>query len=185
MGRWAAIFFNRIGQLQLGYVLLMLTLVPAAASSLEYVVKATYLYKFVPFVAWPASSFSSPDSPINICIYGRDPFGQTLDQAVAGQRIQGRPIIVRRISDLAASSGCHVVYLANSIEQLDAHASELLRGQPILTVSDAASSSADRGIINFVIVDNKVRFEIDDSAAQQDHIAISSKLLTLAYQKAK
>jgi hypothetical protein len=60
---------------------------------------------------------------------------------------------------------------------------EMLRGQPVLTVSDAMASPVDRGIVNFVIDDNKVRFEIDERAAEQNHLTISSKLLSLARQK--
>jgi len=182
MGRGAARYFGRTGKLSLVFGALLLTSGSVLAASLEYAVKATYLYKFVPFIGWPSSSFYSPDSPINICVFGKDPFGQTLDQAVAGQRIEGRALAVRRISEIAASAGCHIVYIGASADRAVV---EALRGQPVLTVSDAAANQADRGIVNFVVEDNKVRFEIDEHAAEQSHLAVSSKLLSLAYQKAK
>ena len=62
----------------------------ADTNPLEYAVKAAYLYKFAPFVEWPAAAFASPSSPFQLCILGRDPFGAQLDHDVAGQRGLGR-----------------------------------------------------------------------------------------------
>ena len=66
--------------------------------SLERAIKATYLYKFGPFVEWPNGAFSSPVAPLNICIVGNDPFGAILDQAVAGQRVAEHPIALLPVS---------------------------------------------------------------------------------------
>ncbi|MGH6971763.1 MAG: YfiR family protein, partial [Caulobacteraceae bacterium] len=56
---------------------LALAPLPATAQppSLEYAVKATFLYKFGPFVAWPTATFASPRSPFAVCVFGEDPFG--------------------------------------------------------------------------------------------------------------
>lgn len=69
------------------------------SASLERAVKATYLWKFAPFVEWPANAFKSPDSPFVICVLGGNPFGNFLDEAVAGQRILGRPVLIRRFTE--------------------------------------------------------------------------------------
>jgi branched-chain amino acid transport system ATP-binding protein len=44
-------------------------------TSAEYAVKAAYLAKFIPFITWPDSAFSSPAAPVTICVLGEDPFG--------------------------------------------------------------------------------------------------------------
>jgi hypothetical protein len=150
----------------------------AGAESLEVGIKAAYLYKFAPFVEWPDKVFASPDSPINLCIAGSDPFGPSLDRIVAGQRVGGRPIAVRHIGAVAPDTGCQIAFLGGPAEQSSAEAAAL-HGQPVLTVSDQGGG----GIVSFVIVDNRVRFTIDKSAADDAHIVISSKLLNLAVEK--
>lgn len=149
-----------------------------AGESLEYGIKAAYLYKFAPFVEWPDKVFSSPESPINVCVSGANPFGGSLDQIATGQRVGGRPIAVRHVGQIAPDSGCQIAFLGGSPEQSAAQAAALLRGQPVLTVTDGGGG----GIVSFVIVDNRVRFAIDKSAAADAHIAISSKLLSLAVE---
>jgi YfiR/HmsC-like len=144
-----------------------------AGDALETGVKATYLYKFAPFVEWPANAFPSPESPITICVVGADPFGAALDEVAQRQRVGGRPLAVRHLASVARDSGCQIAYLD------DAQAPAALHGEPVLTVTDGAAEGA-HGIVNFVIKEGRVRFTIDNRAAEESHIDISSKLLSLA-----
>jgi hypothetical protein len=148
-----------------------------AQTSLELAIKATYLYKFGPFVDWPAAAFDSPTSTVNICVVGVDPFGAVLDQAVTGQRLAQHPIAVRRL--LGPEPHCHIAFIAGT-DAFVAQALDALRGTPVLTVTDVAPGNASHGIVNFVIDGNHVRFDIDADAAARNGISISSKLLSLA-----
>jgi hypothetical protein len=165
-------------------LLLILTCAPATAAdqpqSLEFPVKATYLYKFAPFVEWPADAFASPQSPVVMCVVGADPFGPVLDRAVAGERIRERPIVVRRLSAADRNAGCHIMYIAGSPAQSVEAALRAVEGAPILTITDATHQSAAKGIVHFLVQERRVRFQIDDMAAAQCRIKISSKLLNLA-----
>jgi hypothetical protein len=146
---------------------------------LEVAVKATDLYKFAAFVDWPAAAFPGPADPAVVCVAGDDPFGATLDQAVRGQRIGARPIEVVRLDRVERGAPCHILFIAPSRRQTVADALDKVRGQPVLTVTDAASAGA-RGMIDFVLKDSRVRFRIDPAAAERGGLAISSKLLSLA-----
>lgn len=158
--------------------------VPASAQghqgSLEYAVKATFLYKFGHFVEWPEPAFDAPDSPVNICVVGQNPFGDMLDQAVADQRIGDRPIMTRYMPSIETPGDCHIIYSAGSKAQPVAAILKASRGSHALTVTDAARSRNARGIVHFVVEDKRVRFAIDDQAAAANGITISSKLLGLA-----
>jgi hypothetical protein len=163
--------------------IVLLALAPASAEEggrLERAIKATYLYKFAPFVEWPKTALGSPGSPFVICVLGADPFARVLDEAVAGQRLFGRPITVGRVSAVAANSGCQILFAGASPTQSVAAALAAVRGTPVLTVTDSEDNEGAKGIINFVIEDNHVRFQIDDAAAAANGLVISSKLLSLA-----
>jgi hypothetical protein len=152
----------------------------AIAQSPEYVLKAAFLYKFGLFVEWPDSAFASPDSPIDLCVAGQDPFGESLDKVASGERINGRNVVIRRLKTVRRDSGCHILYFDGSDSQQAAQIIETVRGSGVLTVSDARKSGSTTGIIDFVISDNRVRFDIDDEAAAQNGLGISSKLMSLA-----
>ncbi len=147
------------------------------SAALEDEIKATFLYKFAPFVAWPPSVFQEPTAPIVICMADDDPVSATVEQAASGQIVDGHPIVVRHITDRAQENLCQILYVGGGDI---ATALDAVRGAPVLTVTGAPPESARRGVINFVIRENHVRFEIDESLAEEDGLTISSKLLSLA-----
>jgi hypothetical protein len=152
----------------------------AAEPSLEYAVKGAYLYKFASFVEWPQTAFGEADGAVNVCIVGRDPFGPELDQAVAGQRLGPRAIVLRRIAVATRDSGCHIMFVGGSNAQSVAAALAAVRGTPVLTVTDVARPGGANGIIAFAIENNRVRFDIDDRAAGENGIQVRAPLLALA-----
>lgn len=159
------------------FALLLSSAAAAQTAAPEYGVKAAFLYKFGDFVAWPANTYADAATPVTLCIAGEDPFGHILDEVVAGSRIDRRAIELRRLHDpWSDAASCQILYAkgAKSAEILSAVAAK-----PVLTITDAAPAGA-AGIINFVLKDNRVRFEIDARAATAAGLEISSKLLALA-----
>lgn len=166
-----------------GLAALCIVLMPVmagAAESVEYAVKAAYLYKFGLYVEWPNNAFASPASPVNLCVAGDDPFGPTLDEAVRGQSIGGRTIAIRRLKTVTRDSACHILYVGSTDAARSGQIIEAVRGSGVLTVSDGRPPGGAAPVINFVIKDNRVRFDINEEAAAQNGLAISSKLLSLA-----
>lgn len=151
--------------------------VRAREPSLEYPVKAAFLYKFGSFVTWPPSAFAGPGAPLVVCVVGRDPFGALLERTVRGQTIDGRAVVVRRLDAVEAGAPCHIAFLGGSRAQSVEAAAAVLAGSPVLTVSERQTPGA---AIRFLIRDNRVRFEIDERAAAAAGLTISSKLLNLA-----
>lgn len=154
-------------------------LVTAQAESLATAVKAAYLSKFPLYVDWPAAVLSPSVHELHLCIAGPDPFGATLDAAVSGQRVAERPLVVRRLKTVTRDAGCHILFIGGSDGER-AQALSSLRGSAVLTITDAPGAEAGVGIINFVVKDDRVRFDIDEAAAAASGIAISAKLLNLA-----
>jgi hypothetical protein len=149
------------------------------ADTLEYQVKAAYLYKFTPFVEWPASAFAGPSSPFNVCVLGEDPFGPALDHAVDGHLVGEHPVKVRRLQSVESAGECHILYLGGSRAPVAAAAISKVRGDPILTVTEQ-NLGVSGGVIQFLVRDGHVRFTIDTAAALANRVVISAKLLSLA-----
>ena len=147
--------------------------------SLEYAVKATYLYKLAPFVTWPPGEFASTNAPFTICVVGNDPFDGYLENAVTGRGFAGHPFSVRRLVSLTPDAHCQIAFLAQLPAQDIRQALDAVSGQPVLTVVDSATPDRE-GIVQFVIRQGRVGFEINVGAAARNHLAISSKLLSLA-----
>src|SRR5580704_8473557 len=82
----------------------------------EYQVKAAYLYNFGRFVQWPAKGARNNESAFTICILGQDPFGPVLDSTLAGEAIDAKPVVTRRLSKPQEAADCRILFI-NSTEQ--------------------------------------------------------------------
>lgn len=148
-------------------------------TSIEYAVKASYLYKFAPFIEWPPQAFPSASSPLNICVAGEDPFGPILDDLTRNQQLDTHPIVIKRMSKVEDGLDCQILFIGHSTTQSPAEMLRVVSHQPVLTVMDQGHG-AEGGIIQFVLRDGRVRFDIDAAAAATSGVTISSKLLDLA-----
>jgi hypothetical protein len=141
--------------------------------SLEYRVKAVYLFNFAKFIEWPSAAVSGP---LTICVAGDNPFGDVLNETVRGELVNERPVITRPIT--TPDRGCHVLFLPHGTASLPFL--RAVRGTPTLTVGEDPGFLREGGIVNFILEAGKVRFEIDQTAAESADLRISSHLLRLA-----
>jgi hypothetical protein len=165
----------------LGVVLLLLASTRAQSPTAgEYQVKAAFLYNFAKFVEWPPSSFSNASAPLQICIFGRDPFGDGLRALTADKTVNGRKFEIDNVVDLQQARSCHILFIAASTAMAVKQIVEGLRGANVLTVGDAKEFAEQGGMISFVLENDRVQFEVNRKTAEQAGLKISSKLLSVA-----
>jgi hypothetical protein len=149
------------------------------AASGEYLVKAAFLYNFAKFVDWPPSAFKNDSAPLTLCILGRDPFGEALD-SIRDKTVKGRPLSIRRISRVEDAGECHILFISPSEKGDLKQVLNALKNAAVLTVSEIEGFGNSGGMINFVMAEKKVQFEINPDAAHRGGLRISSQLLKLA-----
>jgi hypothetical protein len=147
----------------------------------EYQVKAAFLYNFAKFVQWPAGAFRDSSDPIVICILGEDPFGRSLEDTVAGRKVDGRTLTVRHISSIRQSPHCHVLFVSSAEQRKSAPDLDQIRSPGILTIGESGTSAPYGSVITFKLESGKVRFDINVEAAEREKLKISSRLLSLGH----
>jgi hypothetical protein len=146
----------------------------------EYQIKAVFLYNFAKFVEWPPSSFPNASTPLRICVFGQDPFGRELRAITNGKTVDGHRLEVSNVTDLQQARACHILFIASSEKGQMKQVLESLRGIDVLTVADTKGFVERGGMINFVLENDRVQFEVSPKAAEQAGLKISSKLLSVA-----
>jgi hypothetical protein len=157
------------------------TAVCARSTTLEYQVKASYLYNFLQFITWPVDAFGK-DNRFNLCVVGAERFGAALDE-IAGERADGREIAVRRLdrSAQARAARCHLLFIA--AHEPGAATAEVIGERGLLTVGETPRFLQRGGVINLVKIDGRIRFEVNQQAARQAGLVVSSRILSLAVNR--
>jgi hypothetical protein len=151
----------------------------APPGSLEYQIKAAFLYNFVKLVDWPGEAFGDASAPITIGVLGEDPFGVALE-SIQSKIVRGRRLVVRRFVNIQDLESSHVLFISSSEEERVTQILEKVRGSSVLTVGEMVGFAELGGIINFIIRKNEIRLEINVGAAEQAGVRISSQLVEVA-----
>ncbi|MES2299187.1 MAG: YfiR family protein [Pseudomonadota bacterium] len=157
----------------------------AQSGALERSVKAAFLYKFLAYAQFAPSAFADAEAPVTIGVLGADEMASELSRVVAGRKIERRAIAVRALREGDPLEGVQLLFLAGADE---ARVAAQLRGaahHALLTVTQTDSGLQDGSVINFRIIDERVRFEVSLEAAARNGVALSSRLLSVAYLVAR
>jgi hypothetical protein len=147
------------------------------SASVELHVKAAYLFNFGRYIEWPQQT-----NDVIIGVIGRDPIVEILEKTIAGKTIKGRPYRVKVFGRTDPVEHCEILFLPRSEARYAASLVAALAGRAILTVSDVESFSKDGGMVEFLLLDDTLKFDINVAAAEKAGLKISSELLRVAHE---
>lgn len=161
---------------------------PGRAQSLgqgeEHEVKAAFLYRFATYVDWPEAALGAPDTPFIFGVLGAQALAAALGQVVQGRQIGERRITVRELRPGEPLDGVHVLFIGRAEGPGPNLLATWLDRAPVLVVTESEGALGRGSMINFVVVERRVRFEIALDVAEKHGLRLSSRLLAVAQRVA-
>ena len=151
--------------------------VPCAAYS-DDAVKAAFLYRFTGYVDWPPSSLQGGE--FTVAVLESRPVARELSRLLARYPVKKLPGRVRMVDEAAQATGAQVLYVGQGYRGDLQDIARTLAAQPVLLVTDRPGALDEGSIVNFLVVDRRVRFEVSLGAAHQARLKVSSQLLAVA-----
>ncbi len=147
----------------------------------EYQIKAAYLCKFATYIEWPTASASDATVPIVIGVIASDAVAAEMANTLQGQSVGGRPIVVRRIDAHGRLDGLNILFIARTHAAHVSEALAALQGRPVLTVTELDAPGDSSSMVNFIVIDDKVKFDVALPPVVHSGLKISSRLLAVAH----
>lgn len=145
----------------------------------EYEIKAGFIYNFTKFIEWPNETFPDAKKAMTLCVVGADPFGNALG-ALDDKTAQNRKLEIKYTGRSKDLKTCNILFISASERENLSQVLEMLKGSATLTIGDTRGYAQQGVMINFIMDQNKIRFEINTESARRAKLTISSKLLKLA-----
>lgn len=166
------------------------TMVDAASnegtgSAVEQRIKAASLYKFLGYAEWPPAAFSAPDSPYVIGIVDAEEIAQELSRISANRQVNGRRLVIRKMKQGEPLAGIHALFIGRAARDRQAQWLQLAQRLPILTVTETPGGLAQGSMINFLLAEDRVRFEVSLDALEDSKVKLSSRVLSVALHTTK
>jgi hypothetical protein len=145
---------------------------------LEDEVKAAFLYHFGTYVEWPESARRSES--LTIAVLGAPTVVAQLRAFLPGRTIQERPVVVRTVSSITEIADAQVLFIGAENNGRLRQLIDRVGQRPVLIVTDADDGLEQGAMVNFKVIDERLRFEISLAAAEKAGLMLSSRLLATA-----
>ena len=152
----------------------------AATSVKEAQIKAAFLYNFTKFVEWPEASFAAPADVFVVGLFGDSALQQALEATVKDRQVNGRSIIVKRVVTPVEAQAVHLLFVEAGEEASFGDIRQKIAGSAVLVVGESPGFLASGGCIRLILDEQRLRFEINATAAERARLRISSQLQKLA-----
>jgi hypothetical protein len=150
-----------------------------AQASLEYSVKAALLLNFARFIEWPDAAFADARTPVSVCVFGDNPFGDALARALQGETVHNRSLVARQVTSQADSAPCHILFVPSGVESRARAAVQQPRSHAV-TVGESPRFENMGGAVTLLLEDGRVRFKVNLRPVEARGIRISARMLQLA-----
>ncbi|HET6630449.1 MAG TPA: YfiR family protein [Woeseiaceae bacterium] len=149
-------------------------------SAPEHSIKAAYLYNFATYVDWPPEALGDADPVFVVGVLGAARVAGYMAAMTAGREVHGRPIEVRQVASGDSVDSLHMLFIAADSAGALPRLRDAAREHSVLVVTEWEGALDSGSIINFRLIDQRIRFEVSLAAADRCGLSISSRMLSVA-----
>jgi hypothetical protein len=139
--------------------------------------QSMFIYNFSRLIEWPVSYKSGP---FIIATMGSG-LTSELNNYTKGKRVGSQVIEVKQFKNPEDITKCHILFVPFSRTKQMNEILTKLSGQNTLIIAEKNGAIDEGAAINFVIVGDKLKFELKPENASKYGIKLSSKLTEMAY----
>jgi YfiR/HmsC-like len=147
-----------------------------AQPPMDYAVQANIIYRFTKYIEWPESKRTGD---FIIGIVGESPLTEQLQSFIINKTANSRKIVVKKFSSSAEIFNCHILFISDDESDNVKKIAARTAGDPILLVSESEGQALRGACINFIIVSDHLKLEINKNNIEQRNLNIASELLQL------
>jgi hypothetical protein len=163
--------------IQVFIVGLVLSCISRVDAQVNYKLHSIFIYKFTQYIEWPDKGAAGD---FVIGVVGNSPIQAELEALAATKKVGAKNIVVKKLSPTADLSICHIVFLAEGQSSHLANISTKLSGKPCLLISEVTNGAKKGAGINLIIVDEKMKFEMNKGTVENQGLKVSGDLVKLA-----
>jgi hypothetical protein len=142
----------------------------------EYSIKAMFILNFMKYVEWPVDETKNV---FQIGIAGESEIYDALISLSTQRTGDGKKIEIKKV-DPDALITYKILFIPRAQNKSTAKWLNYCQGKGVLIITEDCKNSQKGAAINLLNIDNKIRFEIYQTAAKLGGVKISSRLSELA-----
>jgi len=158
-------------------LLALFTLSLVVCNAQNYKLHTVFIYSFTRYVIWPETY---NQGEFEILVMGDSPIVDALQEMAQAKKVGDRTIKVTRINSPAEIRKCNILFVPASKSSQLSDVVTKVNGQSILVITEEPGLGAKGSVINFIMKEGKLAFELNQSAVARQNLKIANELSRLA-----
>lgn len=138
-----------------------------------------FIYNFSRLIEWPANYRTGP---FVIGIMGTSEVAGELEAYTRGKKVGSQDISIIRYKTPQEIATCHILFVPLAKTKQVTEILGILNGKSTLIITEKSGALDEGSAINFLIIQDKMKFELKPENASKYGIKFSSKLQEMAMQ---
>lgn len=144
------------------------------------ILQANYLYNIAKLVEWKEGSMRNGNFIIGVI--GNTNLYQELIKQYSTRTIGKQPIEIRKLPRTSEVERCHMLFVGRSDLALLPEIYKRMSKEPTMVITEYAGALDDGAVVNFVKVDNLLKYELSIANAHDHGLVVGSTLKNLAHR---
>lgn len=145
----------------------------------NYRVYAGLLYSFTKYVEWPEQKQAGD---FVIGVYGDNEMLTTAQTLMKNRAVSNQKIVVRKVNTEADFAKCHIIFVERAFSHKVKSVQTQTKSNSILLITEGDNLAKKGAGINFVIQDERLKFEMNKAVIESAGLKVSNELLKLSIQ---
>ncbi|MBS1950237.1 MAG: hypothetical protein OJF59_002159 [Cytophagales bacterium] len=139
-------------------------------------IHAAMIYNFLKYIQWPDDG----GTEFVVGVLGEDNVFNTLKSYYDGKPKGSKKYAIKKLSDISEASTCAVVYIGKNRSKDFENVKNAISGKSILTITDSFNLGKKGSCINFKVIDEKLKFEINQASMSSANLKVAGQLASMA-----
>jgi hypothetical protein len=145
------------------------------AQTTNYAAHSLFVVSFAKYASWPAS-----DGDFKIAVIGKSKVYEEMVKITANKTVDGKPYKIVQVESLPEALDAHIIFLPDNKSSLIDELTKATEGKPVMIITEREGLHKKGAGFSFVVLDNKLRFDVNNAELEKRNIKMSSNLLNLA-----
>jgi hypothetical protein len=145
-------------------------------NEIDYAIHANIVYRFTKYIDWPDNKKSGD---FIIGIVGDSPLYEQLKNFITNKKVGNQKIVLKKFPSSLSAYDCHILFIteekSNSLKRI----AENTKGTSTLLVSESNGLARKGSCINFIVIEDHLKLEINKTNIEERDLNIATELLSL------
>ena len=163
---------------KIAFVVLLATMAASAyAQTTNHTAYSLFVVSFARYASWPQAG-----TEFKIAVLGKSKVYEEMVKLTANKTMNGQAYKIVQIETIEEVGDAHIVFVPDNRSSQLEDLNKATAGKPVMIVAEREGMAKKGATFSFLVVDSKLRFDVNNGELEKRHIKVSANLLSLANQ---